>query len=199
MGNTSLQLEHEVIDEESNQIFLRCGGTIVFMDKDLTFKIKLTSPEFHKPLIKPHVLEVSNYIPQRPSKSFAYHFNTRPSDLVNPFLFWVLSSLKTFSFSKKDALQHVNNGRYFEFIEDAKSLARKAQPFGEIGNKFILNDTYKIYIEFNWPTFIENLVMFIWHIELNSFGLELCRVKETGEVQVLSRIRIETRVKKSKL
>lgn len=71
---------------------------------------------------------------------------------------------------------------------------------GEIGNSFILNDLCKLYIEYNLPAFIEDLVMFLWNIEENIFGLELCRVNEKEEViQVLSRMKFETRMKASKL
>lgn len=84
MGKTSLQLEHEVIDEEQNQIYARFSGVIVLIDQSSNTKKEISNPEQIKSLIRPQLIQISNDIPPRSlsSNCFTYRFKTRPSDIV---------------------------------------------------------------------------------------------------------------------
>lgn len=87
VGTTSIDLEHEFIEEASNQVIIRASVVLIAFESSSSQFIKkeIMDPQSLKNILKPRVIQFDTQIPKRPSNSFIYSFSTRPSDKVNQF------------------------------------------------------------------------------------------------------------------
>lgn len=68
VGTTSIEQEHEIIEEKSNQVIIRTSGVLVGIDFDSSSQIikrKISSIETMKSLIKPKIIQFDTELPKR--------------------------------------------------------------------------------------------------------------------------------------